>query len=158
MKVLPYKRYTYAEMQRLRELYPGLLMPGFVIRANEDGTMQFVKAEDASALHEWKSPRGYEDTRPMDEVFPKEPIKKRTPQQRVESLVNRWIDDCKRAGGIPGVSEEQVSAVLGEHWKLSPSGITVEDVRKLAVAMLKRAENKYEASEQKKVVRTAPSD
>ena len=85
------------------------------------------------------------------------PIQKRTPQQRLESLANSFMEDCMAAGRIPGVDDEKTRELVGESWRQGRP-FTAEDVRTAAATLLQQAENRFEASERKKVVRTAPRD
>lgn len=161
MRIVPGRRYTHEEMRAIRESpeMAGLAFQGYVWRANLDGTVSLVHWTKAHMDNEVRRPVGYVDLRPREEIFGRPPpIVKRTPQQRVQSLVNRWWEECRKAGTVPGMSDEQVSAILGREWKTGVTEITMDDVRRLAAHFLQDAENKFEASEAKKVVRTSPTD
>ncbi len=157
------RRYSKAEIARLRELNPGFTMPGHVMRYDADGMVSFVPWRQAGGGHGWAGDpgapaRGFVATWDED-PWPKDPIRKRTPQQRVDSLMLKFIDDCKRTGTVPGLSDERIRAIVGEDWKDGQArGITAEDVRAVATHFLSEAANRHEASEYKKVTRTAPSD
>jgi hypothetical protein len=73
---------------------------------------------------------------------PLPPIQKRTPADRVDSLMLKWIDDMKRAGTIPGVDEEKVKEIVGAAFVAGRTEITAEVVRQVAAHFLQDAENK----------------
>ncbi len=144
----------------MRTTYPHFTMPGYGVRV-QDGMFQFIPWQHLSGggAREHgevvRGPRHFTVTPNEPLVAP--PIQKRTPQQRLSSLSQKWIEDTRKAGGIPGLSDAKVSELVGRSWKRGDP-FTAEDVRAAAATMLSEAENKYEASERKKIVRTAPSD
>lgn len=75
---------------------------------------------------------------------PPPPIQKRTPAERKASLINKWFEACQRAGTVPGLTDEQVSKILGENWKTGKSQMTAEVVDRLASVMLGQAEAQHE--------------
>jgi hypothetical protein len=72
------------------------------------------------------------------------PIVKRTPQQRVDSLMLKWIEDMKRAGTVPGVDDAKVKEIVGEAWKAGRTEITADVVRTVAAHFLTEAEKQHE--------------
>lgn len=82
---------------------------------------------------------------------PLEPIRKRTPQERVDSLMLRWIDDCKRAGTVPGLGDMAINQIVSEAWKSGRTEITAEVVREVAAHFLQQAENEHEAKLAKQI-------
>jgi len=152
----PGVKYTAEQMQQMQREYPHFAMPGYVIRL-EAGLFSFVRWDDASYGGQGgpRSPRAYElvPTEPL--VAP--PIRKRTPQQRLESLANNWDPDIRKAGTVPGLTEAQLEDVVGRAWRRGEP-VTRTKVEEFAAEMLKRAENRFEAAERKRTVRTAPSD
>lgn len=70
------------------------------------------------------------------------PIVKRTPLERVDSLMLKWIADCKKAGTIPGLDDEKISEIVGEAWKSGRTEITADVVRQVAAHFLTDAEAK----------------
>ena len=68
------------------------------------------------------------------------PIVKRTPQQRLDSLMLKWIEDMKQAGTVPGVDDEKVREIVGEAWKAGRTEITADVVRTVAAHFLNQAE------------------
>ena len=154
-------RYTAAEMKQMRVDNPGLELPGHVLRL-QGGMFTFVPWRQASGGgareegHVVRGPRVYELGFDED-PFPVDPIRRRTPQQRVESLTRKFLEDCRRAGKVPGLSDEKVTELTANSWKRGQP-FTGEHVRQVAASLLADAENRYEASERKKVVRTSPTD
>ena len=68
------------------------------------------------------------------------PIRKRTPHERVDSLMLKFIGDMRQAGTIPGVDDEKVREIVGEAWKTGRTEITGEVVRQVAQYFLNQAE------------------
>lgn len=82
-----------------------------------------------------------------------EPIKKRTGQQRTASLVETIIEDCKRAGSIPGFSDAKMTELLGYKWVNGINVMTEEVARTIAAKFLAMAEAKRNEHESHFVVR-----
>lgn len=149
MRLVPGRRYTYAELAQLRDSdeLAQRAIAGYVWRQNLDGTMELVHWSKASGGGRStdrtleKPERGFAATWDED-PWDLPPIVKRTPQERKESLIKRWFDDCKAAGTIPGLTDEQVTELLGEDWKTGTTEMTGEVVAKLAAVMLEDAERK----------------
>lgn len=136
--------YTLQEMEAMRNdpSLANLALKGYYLRHNLDDTVTFVHDSTVNA-------RRGPVTR--DVIWGLDPIVKRTPQQRRDSMVRNWFEECKRAGTIPGLSDEKVSEILGETWVTGTSEMTIEVVERLAAAMLQTAENKKNAADDKKV-------
>lgn len=83
------------------------------------------------------------------------PIVRRDPQERVNSLMLKWLDECLRTNSVPGVDSSKVKEILGEAWKVGMP-ITAEDVRTIAAHFLQKAENKRKAENYNKVVADGP--
>ena len=141
----------------MRLAHPDFVMPGHVMRIDPDGYTSFVP--DRKAAMPWsgkgKAQTAYRSKETVQEIFPTEPIKKRTPQQRVDSMQKHMQEDAMK--GFPGLPEEKVQEVVRRSWQRGEP-VAAEDVRAFATALMQEAENKFEAAESKKVVRTAPSD
>ena len=151
-------------MAQMRAAYPDFRMPGYVMRLDADGKTSFVpwsKAAGGGA----RDPRRPEEDLPLrtyqvgwdEDPFPTDPIAKRTPQERTDSMMSRLVEGWKETGTIPGLSEEKVSELVARSWKRGQP-LAAEDIRTAAANLLADAEVKYELSERKKVVRTSPSD
>lgn len=98
MSVQPYKRYTNEELARLRsdKSLENWQARGYHWRHNLDGTTQLVHWRDVPGT----AGRPLRDNLGSAQ-FTAPPIRKRTPVERVDSLMLRWINDMKRAGGLP---------------------------------------------------------
>ena len=156
----PGRKYTAKQIETMRQAHPAFVMPGHVMRIDADGYTEFVP--DHLAVDPWSGKgralqTAYRSKETIKELFPTEkPRVKRTPQQRVDSMQKHMQDDAQR-GGFPGLSEEKVQELVRRAWKRGQP-VSADDVRKVAAGMIQEAENKFEASERKKVTRTAPSD
>jgi len=157
-KPVPGRRYNAQQMEAMRQAYPDLIIPGHVMRIDADGMFTIVpEVQGAGAFGRGRALQtAYRSKETIREIFPVEPIKRRTPQQRLDSLHASWAPEAT-AGGFPGLSEEQVRELVGRAWKRGEP-VSSDDVRALAASMLEQAETKREASERKKVVRTSPTD
>ncbi len=141
--------YTLRELEQMRSSpeLAGLRMKGHYLRHHLDGTVAFVP--DANV----NRPRGHY----VCEVdWGLEPIRKRTPLERKESLVKRWWEECRAAGRVPGLSDAKVSELIGDDWRTGSSKMTIEVVERLAAAMLQDAENRKKAKDFKTL--TGPID
>lgn len=84
---------------------------------------------------------------------PVPPIRKRSRIERVDSLMLKWIEDCKRAGTVPGLSDAKITEIVGEAWKAGRTEVTGEMVRKVAQHFLDDAERKHEAKLDRQITR-----
>lgn len=148
----------------MRQAYPEFRMPGYVLRIEADGLSSFVPWHQAAGGGSFDPERPEENLplRPLqatwdEDPFPTDPIAKRTPQERTDSMMENLLEGWKRTGTIPGLSEEKVSELVARSWKRGQP-LSAEDVRTAAANLLGEAENRFEATERRKVVRTAPSD
>ena len=157
----PGRKYTPAQVEAMRQAYPDFIMPGYAMRVDEDGMFSFIPwneasfggARDPDRPQDFLSPRAYS----ADVKWDVPPIQKRTAQQRLDSLANSFMEDCQKAGRIPGVDDETTRELVGESWRAGQP-FSAEDVVAAARTLLQQAENKFEAAERKKVVRTSPTD
>ena len=161
--IVPGRRYTRDEIALMRNdpQLAKLQLEGYVLRRNLDETMQFVhwtKSATGEKNGDWNP--ALQQTYAVDTsgLFVNDRIVKRTAQQRVDSLVKKWWDSCKGHGTVPGLTDAQISAMIGEDWKSGQRELTIEDVRKLAAFMLQDSENKKTATDFKKTVRPSPDD
>lgn len=157
--IRPGVKYTFKELEGFRE-DPSLsdwAAKGYVWRQALDGTLELVHWSSSHMDNEVRQPVRYE-SRPVRELFPITPIQRRTPQERRESLVKRWWEECKKAGTVPGLSSEQLTELFGREFKVGETEITYADVERMAAKMLSQAESRFEASEAKKTTRTSPTD
>ena len=156
--IVPGRRYTRDEIALMRSdpQLAKLQLEGYVLRGNLDGTMQFVhwtKSATGEKPGSWNP--ALQQTYAVDTsgLFVNDRIVRRTAQARVDSLVKKWWDTCRRHGTIPGLTDAQISAMIGEDWKSGQRELTIDDVRKLAAFMLQDSENKKTAADFKKTVK-----
>lgn len=155
--IKPNVKYTFAELERIRTAFPGLTLeyPGYAWRMEMDGTMMLVRWDKATsaALDGDRAPVARASTHPdlQSESLP--PIVKRTPQQRLESVMAKVRDDFM-AGRVLTLDE------VDTHRDGRPKAteLTGEVVKEVIADFLQTAENINEAAEDKKVVRTSPTD
>ncbi len=153
MKIVPGKRYTRAEIAAMRDdpELAKLVLWGYVLRAELDGTMSFVHysqtafkkggAPDDGKVGGVRS-RGQDGVR-TDRTWRNPapqwdlpPIQKRTPQERMASLMEKVGEDIK-------------------HLRRTDSG---EEARDMAQDAIELAHKQDEAAQAKQVVRRAPSE
>lgn len=148
---------TYTADEVARMYHSGELqevaMKGYVSRANADGTCEFVHWTKANRM------TGDADHRPgvyvakddivgeMERTLP--PVLKRTPQQRVVSLLLKML---QAPDGKLGLSDEQVKAIVGESWR-SGKPLATEEVRRIAAHFLGEAERNAQAQEREQSTR-----
>lgn len=112
-----------------------LKMQGYVLRADIDGTMSFVHWSQSGFKKNGggvRRPR----TQSREVDWGLEPRKRRTPQERMESLMGRVGPDLR----------VYLKTDVGE------------EARELAQDTITQVDKENEAAEAKKVVRTAPSE
>jgi hypothetical protein len=159
-KIIPGKRYTGQQLRQLigQQEAKELEMQGYVLQFDAvSRTYAVVPWQQASAAMRMDAPDPAQRqlVSGSHQFDPSElpPIVKRTPAQRVDSLMLKWIEDMKAAGTIPGVDDAKVKEIVGEAWKSGRTEITAEIVRKVAAHFLADAENKREAANFKRTVR-----
>jgi hypothetical protein len=164
--IKPNKKYTFAELEKIRNAHPNLSLEytGYVWRAELDGTMMLVHHSQASGgggrfdrpntLSELEAARvSAPVTHPdlQSESLPR--IVKRTPQQRIDSLMAKVSQDFVE-GRVLTLDEVNTH----RDGRAKATELTGEVVKEVVSAFLQTAENENEAREAKKVTRTAPSD
>ena len=135
------KKYTLAQVQAMAREYPNLVIPGHVLRRDDSGMYSIVPENQAATSHGTDNAlrTAYRSKEPISELFPQDPIKKRTPQERLDSMTARMAPDTVGRGGFPGLSDEKVSELVGYFWKRGRP-VTAADVRAAAATLLQQAE------------------
>lgn len=162
--IVPGKRYSIAEVERLRIKYPDLKLPGMVTRANIDGTVQFIPWQQASGGgglnpdgSQAMPDRGFAST--LDNPYGDLPVRtKRTPLQQMTALRNRVRKDFL-AGRV--ISRDEVANYTDKaRAKQLKAGaaLTEADLDDVIKAFIKRAEDENEAREAKSITRASRSD
>src|SRR5262245_21792219 len=98
----PGRKYSQADIAAIPAAYPNFQMPGYAMRHDSDGTVSFVPWNEASyggrmdpsRPQDMRTARTY--SYDPDVAWDVPPIQKRTPQQRLESLANSWMEDVKK--------------------------------------------------------------
>ena len=144
MRLVPGQKYTFSQMEAFRAdpAFADWAATGYVWEQDLDGTMRLVHWSRSILDNEVKKPRGYVLGGSVEEDFPTEPIRRRSAQERKESLIRRWWESCKSAGTVPGMTDEQLTTLFGREWKTGTSELTYEDVERMAAAMLQDAGRK----------------
>ncbi len=128
----------------------GIQLAGYVMQFEPvKERFRFIRQED-TAFEGGRRARQYVLEDPWGEI---EPIVKRTPQQRVESLLLKFITDCKREGRIVGLSDSQIRDILGPTWTDGRKDITAEEIKTVAAWFIQNAEDRRNADNAKRVVR-----
>jgi hypothetical protein len=155
VKVLPGKRYTRQQLAEAidQSTADELKLQGYVLQYDAlSQTYGVVPWYEAASGAEFGTFRP--DNRGGTGTFaPIDPIKKRTPMQRVDSLMLRFIDDCKKTGTVPGLDDARISHILGESWKAGRNEVTAEVIRRVAASFLAKAEREHEAKLAKQITR-----
>src|SRR3990167_8407034 len=107
----PGVKYTSEQMAAMRLAYPDFQMPGYVMRLDADGTTSFVPWHKAAYGGAYDPNRQGENL-PLrtyavgwdEDPFPVDPIKKRTAQERTNSMMERLMQGWKETGAIPRLS------------------------------------------------------
>lgn len=159
MKVVPGKRYTRQQLSEAinQATADELKLQGYVL--------QYDALSQTYGVVPWHEAGGAENFGPQSSTVtqtglraprmgqgtfaPVDPIKKRTPMERVDSLMLRLVDDCKRTGTIPLVDDARIKLLVGEAWKAGKN-LTAEDIRTVAANLLKRAEKEKQFTDYKK--------
>ena len=155
--IVPGKKYTRDEIMLMRQ-DPDLAkvaMKGYHLRLDDDGMFSFVPYKETySGAHERGKQRVF---RPKDNTVPLfDPPgtpRRRTPVERVDSLMLKLIGDVQRLGQVPGVEDKRITEIVGEAWRSGRSEVSGEMVRRVAQHFLEKAEKENEAAQNKRVTR-----
>jgi len=174
--ITPGRKYRPEELTKLitQARADKLRVQGYVLRMDAEGWVEIIhwtKADDfqSTMRKDWAAYRkdpgkplmqragGFDGSKdpggPPVDAGTIAPVKKRTPQQRLDSLMQRFIDDCKRTGTVPGLDDPMISTILGMAWMSGKNQITAENVRTVAGYFLDRAEKEKELANRKLIVR-----
>jgi hypothetical protein len=83
-------------------------------------------------------------------------MKRRTPHEKVAAFAQRIMEDAKRCGTVPGLSDEKMSEIMGEAWKTGRAAVTAEAVQRVAQHYMGVGEKENKAADDKRVVRAHP--
>lgn len=124
----------------------GVAQAGWVVQAvGEDTTMiRFVpwweshlqrREEDRLRVH----PEAINVDAMREDVEREHPMRRRTPQQRTAAMMVRLMSEAKKTGSVPGLTPEQIRAIIGESWRQGEP-LAAEDVQKVAAWFMSRGE------------------
>jgi len=152
--IVPGRRYGFEELRRLRTRPEAKAWEarGYHWSYNLDGTASLVHWTQVPGTA-GRAPRGITATFDSD-PFPLEPIRRRTPAERRESLIGRFAEDLK-AGRV--LSADDLSTIAAQSWRRGEP-VTGEALTAVASHFLGEAEKRNEEEQGRHVVRTAPSD
>lgn len=137
--IVPGVRYKSWDLKRRMDgkTAQQLAFQGYVLRFEPlDDTYTVVPYKQAAGIGN----KGTKDVYSGGTFEPLDPIVKRTPQERVDSLMLRWLADCKAAGTVPGLDDEKIREIVGAAWVAGRSEVTAEVVRMVAQHFLTKAE------------------
>lgn len=166
MKIRLGRKYTYAELAILREdpEMAGWAVRGYVWRQDLDGTLTLVHNSKAAAGgpdfaggHKMRRPLNpthetvYVPDTPQFDKADLPPIVKRTPQERVDSLMSKVGDD------LAALDPKKVALwVPGWHKGMDTS--TGEGRKAVGAAFLEQAQAQDDVAESHKFARRGPQD
>ena len=132
----------------------GITLEGYVTQV-EDGKIKFIPWTESYRFREQtgqlRTSTHYLDTM-REEVEREHPILRRTPQERTTSMVMRLIGSMKQYGTMPGFTDEQIKAIMGDYWKVGEP-VTEEAVRRLAAHLLDQGEKTNREADSHRVTR-----
>ena len=146
--IVPNRKYTYAELEQIRQRHPDLAAKyakaGYVWRMDLDGTMMMVHQSQAT---EGGGRFGGPANKPMREFATTNPdpfntdelppIRKRTPQERLASLMAKISEDFK-AGRVFTLDETN----MNRPGRPKADRLDGEVVKEVAQTFLEDAENR----------------
>ncbi len=165
LEIRPGFRYTKAQMRTLTEEQAKQFQAaGLVLRLDDQGYYSLVHhtAAFGGKVLERKEHGTLERSNKLEgqaSFSAPAPIQKRTPQERLESMVSRMWPGVKDLGHIPGLKEDDVLTVVlnakgrAEKKDLTKERMTAEDVREVAGALLTQSEKEHEEKLSKQITR-----
>lgn len=168
MKLKPGRRYTRVQLRELIDQAEAseLQLQGYVLRHDV--------LDDMYSIVPWYEAGGAKDFGPHSNTITQtglrkprmgqgafaapDPIRKRTANERVDSLMKRMLEDCLRSGTVPGLGDERISLILGYTKDTDREGITAEEIRRIAASFLAKAEAEKNAADTKKVTTPSQND
>lgn len=120
------------------------------VMANTGGRYERSRNMKPGSVHEvvGRYPDG--TVAPMEDVL-REGLpapQKRTPEERMESIVQRVIGTAQRTGTMPGFSDKDIKRITGIAHETGHTEVTVEMVRRLVANALREAERQTDVLKQ----------
>jgi hypothetical protein len=154
VNIIPGKKYTFAELELIRQQDPVAArkwaMAGYGWRFEMDGTMMLVPSKDLThgGVAKDRAPREFASS--LDDPFNKAElpkIQKRTPQERLDSLLKKVDGDIKAGRAI---TKTQAQDLTGDK---QADTSQAETRRAIAARFLQESEVQHEAKLDKQVTR-----
>lgn len=158
--MVPGRKYTKAQMRRMmtEEYARSLQFKGYVLQVDDAGMYSLVhhsKAFGGKVLERRKQGdlEGQLEASSMGgsaSFEAPDPIRRRTPQERLESFVAKLWPEVKNVGHIPGLKEEDILTIVlnakgrADKLDLENKRMTAEDVRQVAASLLTQSEKEHE--------------
>jgi hypothetical protein len=160
MSMIPGRKYTKAQMRSMmsEEYARALQYKGYVLQVDDRGLYSLVHHSKAfgGQVLERRKQGDLEGTLERSDVGgtaqfeAPAPIRKRTPQERLDSFVQKLWPEVKSVGHIPGLKEDDILTVVlnakgrAEQLDLENKRMTAEDVRQVAASLLTQSEKEHE--------------
>lgn len=133
-------------------------LQGWIVRADADGTVGFVPATESTLF---RAERGQTMVHQSDdfvdhmrqEIEHEYPMVRRAAQEKRVSLVQRLLKTARVYGTIPGLTDEQVSAMIGERWTTGVSVVTQQMLDRVSAHLLGQGERSNRESDRKRITR-----
>ena len=133
-----------------------LALKGYCTRADLlEGTLRFIPWYESSAFRQrtgtQKEHISYDFVDAMrEDVERNHPMKRRTPQEKVASMMLRLMAEVKKTGTITGLSQEHIRSIAGESRK-EGEPLPAEAIRKVAAHYLGRGEKENKEADSHRV-------
>ena len=155
------RKYSIHEIMDM--YYRGYLKPialeGYVVRTDVvDQTVSFVRWDESTFGRQETGVVAQSDMSADLEAMRQQleqdhPMRRRTPQERVASMVLRLLDEAKKHGTIPGLSDEEIREITGMYWQTGQTQVTEEMVRRVVSHYLHQAQKSNREADSHRVTR-----
>jgi hypothetical protein len=127
---------SFFETGRLRSITDR----GYCTQGTEEGLLQFVPWQESLAFRTPKTYVSEDFTEVMRQDVEREhPILRRTPQERKMAMAMRIASEVERTGSVPGLTDPEVNAIVGEAWRMGDP-VSGETIVALAKELMEQAE------------------
>lgn len=156
---------TYPIDEIIRLYHSGRLskvgIEGYIVRADSDGMVGFVKADEGSLSRLMTGkPRVYasDDFVPQmrEDIEREHPMVRRSAQERKLALVKRLLSTAKKHGTVPGLSDAQITALIGEKWVTGTSVVTQQMLDRIAQRFMEQGEQLNKEADAGRVTKAHP--
>lgn len=160
----PGKQYTREQIQKAVTLGEAerLKLTGYVLRhdvlSDKYSIVHWTHAGSGAEFGQLRQqPRRAVDPNAfnLDDIAP---IRRRTPDERVDSMMQRLVEHHRATGTVPGLGDPEIMAVLGMTKGTKREGVTAEDIQRIVAHMLQKAENIKNRDDFSKIVVPSAND